>query len=233
LFKLNQILGEWYGETIGDGRPQEKDSLNNPKVGLSKSFGFYPTPEDVAKQVLKHMNIYRKLNEPELRILEPSSGTGNLARRFAEHKRFNIWNKVAGKYQPYTVKPLVDCIEIQTDLAEKLKAEGIYNHVTEADFLALSPDPKRLYDIVGMNPPFDGERDIDHVMHALKFLKPGGRLVSIMSAGTEFRQTKKSIAFRALMSKWNAEWHDLPMGSFASVGTNINTLILVVHKPEN
>jgi len=54
-----------------------------------------------------------------------------------------------------------------------------------------------------------------------------------MSAGTEFRQTSKSIAFRALMSKWNAKWHDLPMGSFASVGTNINTLILVVHKPES
>jgi len=233
LFKVNQILGEWYGETIGDGRPQEKDPLNSPKTGLAKNFGFYPTPEDVAKQVLKHMNISREPNEPELRILEPSSGTGNLARRFAEEKDLAIYDRNAQEYQIYTIKPLVDCVEIQADEAEKLKAEGIYNRVTMADFLVMNPDPKRLYDIVGMNPPFDRERDIDRVIHALKFLKAGGRLVSIMSAGTEFRQTKKSIAFRALMSKWNAEWHDLPMGSFASVGTNINTLILVIDKPEN
>ena len=67
------------------------------------------------------------------------------------------------------------------------------------DFLHLKPDPENLYDRVVMNPPFDRERDIDHVIHALKFLAPEGVLVAIMSAGTEFRETRKSVAFRELM----------------------------------
>jgi hypothetical protein len=81
-----------------------------------------------------------------------------------------------------------------------------------------------------MNPPFDRERDIDHVMHALEFLEPDGFLIAIMSAGTEFRETRKSIAFRALMEKMHATWHDLPPGSFASVGTYCNTVALRVYK---
>ena len=61
-----------------------------------------------------------------------------------------------------------------------------------------------------MNPPFDRERDIDHVLHALKFLKDDGRLKAVMSAGTEFRETRKAVAFRALMENMSAEWEDLP-----------------------
>jgi 16S rRNA G1207 methylase RsmC len=34
-----------------------------------------------------------------------------------------------------------------------------------------------------MNPPFARQADIHHVNHALKFLKPDGLLVSVMSAG--------------------------------------------------
>jgi hypothetical protein len=81
-----------------------------------------------------------------------------------------------------------------------------------------------------MNPPFDRERDIDHVVHALDFLEPDGFLTAIMSAGTEFRETRKSQAFRALVERMNGKWDDLPPGSFSSVGTNINTMRLRVYK---
>ncbi|MGL4959771.1 MAG: hypothetical protein ACRC67_00960 [Inquilinus sp.] len=81
-----------------------------------------------------------------------------------------------------------------------------------------------------MNPPFDRERDIDHVIHALDFLAPNGQLVAIMSAGTEFRETRKSIAFRALMETMNASWSDMPLGYFSSVGTNCSTVIPRVWK---
>jgi hypothetical protein len=75
-----------------------------------------------------------------------------------------------------------------------------------------------------MNPPFDMERDIDHVVHALDFLKDDGCLAAIMSAGTEFRETRKAIAFRALVEKLNGSFRDLPHGSFAEVGTYVNTI---------
>ena len=73
-----------------------------------------------------------------------------------------------------------------------------------------------------MNPPFNLERDIDHVMHALEFLKTDGYLIAIMSAGTEFRETAKSRAFRDRMKNLHAQWKDLPPESFSSVGTYVN-----------
>lgn len=98
-------------------------------------------------------------------------------------------------------------------------------------FRAVSmPDPSDLYDTVVMNPPFDRERDIDHVTHALSFLKTGGHLVAIMSAGTEFRETRKAIAFRELMESMGAQWKELPPGSFAESGTYVNTVMLSVWK---
>ena len=50
------------------------------------------------------------------------------------------------------------------------------------------------------------------------------------AAGTEFRETRKSIAFRKHMEKLNARFDDLPAGSFFAVGTNVNTVILRVWK---
>lgn len=124
----------------------------------------------------------------------------------------------------------VDCVELRPEHTNALRAEGKYRRVTCGDFLAQQPSPANLYDRVVMNPPFDLERDIDHVLHALEFLKPDGTLVAIMSAGTEFRGTRKATAFRELMKKMGATWRELPAGSFSSVGTNVNTTILRVRK---
>nr|XP_022912401.1 uncharacterized protein LOC111423400 [Onthophagus taurus] len=134
------------------------------------------------------------------------------------------------KRHDYRMDNVVDCIEVQPHLAHALEAENVYSKVLCADFLAVTPDLNRLYDRVVMNPPFDRERDIDHVVHALKFLKPDGRLIAIMSAGTEFRQTAKAIAFRKLMQDMGATWRDLPHNSFSEVGTNVNTGFITVRK---
>lgn len=229
--QVNKILAKHYGEVLGDGMTKEDDPLapENAKTTPARYFGFYPTPDDVAKRVEQAAGVLQSAKSPRLRILEPSAGTGNLARRCI--KRFDLkdWGHYAERYRDeYRWDNQVDCIEIQPHLSDQLRADGIYNRVTCADFLKVTPDP--VYDRVVMNPPFDRERDIDHVMHALKFLKPDGCLVAIMSAGTEFRETRKSIAFRELMEKMNAVWEDLPPGSFAEVGTYVNTLIMRVWK---
>ena len=116
---------------------------------------------------------------------------------------------------------------MQPHLAAQLENQG-HRRVTCADFLTIEPNP--IYDLVVMNPPFDRERDIDHVTHALKFLKPDGRLVAVMSSGTEWRTTKKSKAFQALMERMKAKWTDLPAGAFSEQGTNVNTVIVSVYK---
>ncbi len=211
LVKVNQLLGEYYGAPIPEDRDAEEHTgLHDPKTTLAKNFGFFPTPDIAADIVIENVFLWRNEGDDRLRILEPSAGTGQLAKRCAKKGA------------------IVDCVEVQPVLAINLHQAGIYNKIFTADFLQLDPGTTGLYDRVVMNPPFDRERDIDHVMHALKFLKPGGRLTAVMSASTEFRNTKKSEAFRKLMESMRAEWRDLPAGSFSEVGTNCNTRILKV-----
>lgn len=240
LEKVNLCLAEYYGEVLGErGEDVEEKAradadLNTPKMTLARNFGFFPTPEPAVEHMLHPLGQ----NLKGKRVLEPSAGTGNLARVLRQRGAS------------------VDCVEIQPDLAKGLRLEG-FPCVT-ADFLTLAPptDPELGYDLVVMNPPFDRERDVDHVMHALKFLKPGGGLISIMSAGTEFRSTRKGEAFRKhilslvlserdiaraeredlgwveamRLGRWSClNWQDLPPASFAEVGTYVNTGILTVY----
>jgi hypothetical protein len=228
--RVNKLLAEYYGEVIPDGMtPEDDGGLYTPKTTLAKHYGFYPTPDKAGDEVIDKVSLYRNRAQPPLTILEPSAGTGNLARRCAEVQTGSdgAWGE---KPTEYTYRAIVDCVEIQPALADMLRGDGLYRKVYGCDFLQLKPETTGLYDVVAMNPPFDRERDIDHVMHALEFLKPDGKLVAIMSAGTEFRDTRKAIAFRDLMTKMHARFNDLPAGSFSSVGTNINTVVLQVYK---
>ncbi len=224
LEKVNQLLGEYYGAPIPEERePDEPDPLANPKTSLAKNYGFFPTPPDAITHAFRDFSLLRRSGDPQLRILEPSAGTGNLARACIRP----VTRDDAGyDWREYDRRHIVDCIEVQPALADALRESRMFNNVLTADFLQVAPRPT--YDRVVMNPPFDRERDIDHVMHALKFLKPGGHLLAIMSAGTEVRSTKKSEAFRELMNSMGATWRDLPAGSFASVGTHVNTGVLTV-----
>lgn len=237
LEKVNKLLAEYYGEVIPDGMtPEDDGGLFEPKTSLAKNYGFFPTPEGPAQTVREKLHVLRPKKQPQLRLLEPSAGTGNLAKLF-----FTSPMKPEGKHdwqikrarehnEEYRFDNAVDCVEIQPGLAAGLRAQRRYRKVYACDFLSLKPETTGLYHIVGMNPPFDRERDIDHVVHALDFLEPDGLLVAIMSAGTEFRETRKSTAFRALIAKMGGKFTDLPAGSFSSVGTNVNTIILRVWK---
>lgn len=206
VVQVNKTLAEYYGEVIPDGQtPEDDGGLNTPKRGLARNLGWFPTPVDLAKRVIDEALIPRGAM-----VLEPSAGSGNLARLAAD----------AGG--------LVECVEIDPGRAAMLDAAGLYRCVTRADFLDVAP--RAVFDCVVMNPPFDRERDIDHVMHALKFLKAGCRLVAIMSAHTLYAETRKAKAFRAHIEKLRGRMWDLPARSFASVGTNVNTIMLVVSK---
>lgn len=237
--KVNKLLAEYYGEVIADGATQEADPLQDRKLTPARRFGFFPTPPGAVEELfngrgcVSGIPILRRKEEPRLRILEPSAGTGNLARRCVRSAdEMDGWNEWARERHAneYRFDNLVDCVEIQPELAAGLEAEGIYNRVICADFLSLRPQNLEPYDLVVMNPPFDRERDLEHVVHALEFLKPGGQLFAIMSAGTEFRETRKAIAFRALVERNGGHFRDLPPGSFRESGTNVNTCIVTMKR---
>ena len=90
---------------------------------------------------------------------------------------------------------IVDCVELMRENYEALHSMP-FRRIINNDFLATWVDEFGVYDRVVMNPPFAGMADIKHVTHAYEFLKAGGLLVSVMSAGVMFRQNKLTAQFR-------------------------------------
>jgi predicted RNA methylase len=217
LERVNLLLADWYGAALGAGcdaaDPAPGTSPGRPPA---KNFGFFETPPDLAERVASAAGLWRdpRAQSAPLRVLEPSAGRGALARAVK-----------AG-----APDASICCVEIQPGHVDHLRGLGL-GPVWAGDFLSLSPDGLGKFDRIVMNPPFDGQRDVDHVSHALRFLAPGGRLVAIMSAGAEFRQDAKAQAFRAQVERYKGEFRDLPAGSFASAGTNVNTVLLTLDAP--
>lgn len=181
--------------------------LTGEITSTKQQFGYFPTPAPIVQQLIGLADI-----QPGMRVLEPSAGRGAIALAAAR----------AGA--------VVDCVEIQPDHANALVAHRERNiTIITGDFLTTDPQP--VYDRVVMNPPFAKEADLIHVKHAWEALKPGGRLVAVMSAGVTFRQTNRAVAFRSRLDALGGVLHPLPDGSFKESGTGVNTVIAVVPKP--
>ena len=87
------------------------------------------------------------------------------------------------------------------------------------------------YDRVVMNPPFEDGQDIDHVRRAFDAnLKPGGKLVAIMSEGPFFRSDKKAQAFRQWLEENGGTSERLAPGTFKESGTGTATRLVTVEK---
>ncbi|MBC2594905.1 RsmD family RNA methyltransferase [Ruficoccus amylovorans] len=180
-------------------------ALKSGKVTSKKQKlqAFY-TPADLAARVVTLADV------SGCTVLEPSAGAGALAKeckaRGASH---------------------IDAVEINRDCEKQL--DEVCDDVFLMDFLEMEPPPVLEHDRVVMNPPFTKNQDIAHVRHALKFLKPGGRLVAIMAGNTERK------AFRDMMDAFaQSSAHpiifELPAGAFKESGTNVQTIILTVTK---
>lgn len=119
-------------------------------------------------------------------------------------------------------------VEIQSKYAHDLGAHA--DRFEIGDFLEMSAvGGCSNFDCILMNPPFTRQQDIDHVLHAWQFLKPGGRLVSIMSPGWYFRTNRKSVEFKEFVET-HGTWHENDEGAFKESGTNIKTVTVVLDK---
>lgn len=169
-----------------------------------QDFGQFDTPAPLARTVVDLAHI-----KPGLRVLEPSAGIGNLV-------------------EPIEADGgLVEAFEIDTKRYYAARERCDFaGGLRLSNFLSSKPAP--VFDRVVMNPPFAGQADVRHVMHAAKFLRPDGRLVAIMSSNIIFRENKVSREFREFISDRGGEIRPLPSGSFAVSGTNVNTAIVTM-----
>lgn len=204
LEKVNRVLADYYGAALSDAARSDGPRT---RTTPARSFDFFPSPAEVVDRVISSADI-----RPGLRVLEPSAGKGALA--FAAQDR--------GGH--------VTAIEIQAGLCADLQRDGLT--VLHDDFLSVRPSPSMMFDRVVMNPPFGQRADVDHVLHALAFLKPGGRLVAVMAAGIEYREDRNTNVLRTMIERWGGNIRALPPLSFASVGTNVNTVVVTLNKPD-
>jgi predicted RNA methylase len=174
---------------------------------VKKELQFFETSPELAKRLVDMAEIDETMN-----CLEPSAGRGRIADAIA---------KVLDKQE-------IICYDINPDFIKCLEESGF--KAIRSDFLTVIPCVTE-YDRVVMNPPFTRQQDIDHVLHALTFLRSGGVLVSVMSKGVMFRHNSKTENFwKEVYAQESYDVVELPEGTFKSSGTMVNTIIIKIVK---
>jgi 16S rRNA G1207 methylase RsmC len=173
------------------------DPASAPRV--VSAFNLFQTPELLAARLVDHLDGFGS-------ILEPSAGLGRIYRAIR------------------AANPGAACtlVEIAADCCAELyrATEGdAAARLVQGDFLACTVERLGLFDAVAMNPPFKMGTDVKHIRHALGFLKPGGRLVTLCADGPKQRAALQPLA---------TSWESLPAGSFKSEGTNVAAALCVI-----
>ncbi|MBO2823340.1 PLxRFG domain-containing protein [Pseudomonas aeruginosa] len=207
--EYRSALREFVALREAPAEPDKIKQMERAMIGRrNDGLDFFPTSAAVTEEAIDAADIQGGMD-----VLEPSAGMGHMADAIREQTG---------------VEPEV--VELSGERRELLEAKG-YNLVG-SDFMEVSG---KQYDRIVMNPPFSKGRDIQHVQHAYSLLKPGGRLVAIMSEGAFFQSNKAAENFRAWLDGLGATSERLPEGSFMDpalpVNTGVNARMVVIDKP--
>lgn len=216
--RVNEVLdslgGKWnrkakahlFDENAAD--TIESALLTGTYVRSKQDFGQFDTPENLADHVVQVACI-----ESHHSILEPSAGTGSLIR--------SLYPRSGAR---------ISLVEIDAKRADRLRQDFPEAHFYQENFLSMDPEagPLGKFDRILMNPPFSKRADIHHILHASKFLVPGGRLVSISSSSVLFREDCLGREFREFVHGSKGEIRPLPSGSFKDSGTMVQTALVTL-----
>lgn len=171
------------------------------------AYQLFQTPVPIAAQLAALLGL-NAVDPSTARVLEPSAGLGRLidALSAVDHRL------VAVEMEP------VLCRHLYENYDSCNGEKTLY----QRDFLTMKPAETGLFDAIIMNPPFHMRSDIKHILHALTFLKPEGKLAAICMEGPH-----RDKALRPLASKWIS----LDPATFAETGTRVQTAMLLITKP--
>ncbi|MDD2892580.1 MAG: DUF3560 domain-containing protein [Halothiobacillaceae bacterium] len=167
----------------------------------------FTTRADIAAQAVDLLEL-----KQGQRLLEPNAGTAALLKALPGVLPFPAANRQTFVH--------VVAVEYNRGLADGLMKSGLASNVYCADFLSWEPEGVEKFDRVLMNPPFENGADIKHIMRALGWLKPGGRLVAICANGPRQQEKLRPLA---------SHWEELPADAFAHAGTNVRAAMLVIN----
>ena len=175
--------------------------------------GFYPTPDPLIDKMLDYAQVFEFKC---MHFLEPEAGIGDIA------------DRIIGLDYGHRVS----CIEIRPALCDVLAFKG--HKVSCQDILETTIEIP--FDRIIMNPPFEKNQDIKHIIHCYEnFLKPGGILVSVASNGAMHNSTKLHKTFQKMVPLFG-QFVKLEGGEFkgkeAFNQTGTSTILVVLRKPE-
>lgn len=189
----------------GDADEAIETLLMTGRYLLPADLGQFDTPPELAERIVEMAGVTQAMH-----VLEPSCGVGNL-----------VGPLLARGAQVAAVELAPDRFRTSLQAVSHLK-------FFLGDFLEIGKAGAPMFDRVVMNPPFAKRADVAHVMCALGWLKPTGRLVAIMSAGVSFRHDKATVALREVVRARGGSIDPLPADSFHCAGTSVNTVVVSI-----
>ena len=230
---MNRIMAHMYPGAIpepqsarrsqwGDAqakRPKTSTSLVTTEKQARQAFY---TPAELAEEVATAA-LGSDWAASQKTVLEPSAGSGSLVRA-ALHTRCK--HVAAIENDPKALR-LLNLLADRVNVHDESRLS-----VDSRDFFDVTPaNYPEGFDAVVMNPPFAHEQEVEHVLHAWEFVKPGGRLVAIMSAGVIFRTKGRYKVFDEFLKKHEAKIRKNPSASFKESGTSVETVMVTINKP--
>ena len=153
----------------------------------------YYTPPDLARAVVARTVPRLEHRQGQRRILEPSVGTGNLARALSE--------------------ALPGCHITGVEIDPQEEGCEACNLTVIGDFLKVKSLTS--YDLILANPPYNGV--VEHISRALDHLAVGGLAAFLVRS--DLLNTRKLLSLCAGRD-WYPRWEDRLVGRPSFVGTN-------------
>jgi len=231
---------------ISSGRRELLDAKGFNVVG-EDFIGFYGRKEskpigDNEKTTLNTLAKKIKDATDKLERLHPTFGVEyrheTRARATTRSANAGKWAEIRNAYKKELSKEirilLSDGYDIPSEYKDAAGSGFEYNEQGKYDPIKNTDAEK--YDRIIMNPPFSDRRDAEHVRHAYKLLKPGGRLVAIMGEGVFFGSDRKAVDFRSWLESVGGTDEKLDEGTFLDpslpVTTGVNARMVVIDKSQ-
>lgn len=202
-----EAIDLWHIATSGGSIDMAAERLRAKLEALkfAKIPGYFPTPAALCARMVE----LAELPAGDFEMLEPSAGHGAIV---------DAVKAAAGH------RVSIDVCERNHTLRGILLDKG-YEPLDVDDFASLRSLP--VYDRILMNPPFEHGQDAKHTMHAWRFLKPKGILVSIL-AGNALQ--RRDTTFAEWFDAVNAERYPIPAGAFKESGTDVASVMVLAVK---
>jgi predicted RNA methylase len=222
LYKaVNKVLGQLGGRWKtnkghffpGDPRDALDEALLTGQIMRRTALGFYFTSREMANLAVTWADLR---DDPDSLHLEPSAGEGHIA----EVMRFAA---------PQAVLRVMEIDQYRRSILER-RGFTVHYHQAESDFLKFPRlESFRRFDRIVMNPPFNRQEYLRHILHALRaHLARAGRLVSIVPVTVDDLDTQLAEEFRRELKRYDHTWYPNDPDAFKESGTNIPTKTLVL-----